>query len=100
GDEFQRADALDRDLAALALRLGQRDHTRFDLERSAFVLALEADEELMTARRRVGDGDDNRAVAMIARFERAAGDAGQLVTSWQPHVERARRALHDRDVDE
>ena len=77
-----------------------RDEAGVERERSAVVRALEADQELVTPRRRIADGQHDGAVALLARLERAAGDARQLVAGRQRDLDRPRLALHDGHVDQ
>ena len=65
------------------------------------VRALERDQELVAARRRIADGQDRHRRSSLRRFfERAAGDRLQLVTGRQVHGQRAQLALRDVDVDQ
>ena len=100
GGEIERSDPLQADFAVLALYARERHEPGFKGERAAGVAALQADEELMPAQRRIGDGQHETAGVGVAALERSAGDRGQLVVTRQADVERARLTLQHRNVDE
>ena len=81
--EVECSRAFDRHFSALALRRLDGDKPVSSVERSAGVRALKGDEELVAAQRRVGERQDDSAVAHFARLERVARDAGQLVAGRQ-----------------
>jgi hypothetical protein len=64
------------------------------------VRPLEAEEELVVPRRCVGDGQEQRTVAMLARLEGTAGHAGQLVSARQTHFEGSWLALDNGHFDQ
>ena len=54
----------------------------------------------MTARGGIANRQHDAALSLIARLERAAGDARQLVAGRQPDLDGPRLTLHHGDVDE
>jgi len=61
---------------------------------------LEVDQKLVTASGRIADGQDDRPWTRIGAVERAARDAGHFESRWQTHLEGARRAGDDGDLNE
>src|SRR5205814_626672 len=67
GVQVERAQALDGNLAAIALDARQRGEIGVEGERSALVSPLQADQELVPPYRRIADREHDDAVSGLAR---------------------------------
>src|SRR5262245_43414606 len=91
--EIHRADALDGDLAALALDVLEADDAGVEAETAAGVAALERDQELMAASRGIAERQDQIVFGFGRLLDRAAVHRLQLIAGGEVDGHRAQLAL-------